>query len=295
MRNEVRGKQAVTEIPVLAEWIATLPPSQKKNAERLLGLIRGVELEEEEDRNQLFRSGMLAFERLRLREEAHILASGPQLTADILLPLLSDLSTMEGSLYREIVKVRLDVIKEFENLVDGNEKEKVLQKHLFENLWLLDTGWERAAGSERIEQKLKKEFREFSAKLTDKESKGRVDIRYKTNGGEHIIIELKRADRHLTVAELIEQGGLYRAALHKCLTAQGIQNPLISIVFVIGQPLSDDDSPQGPERNRDALAAFNARAIHYETLIKGAQSQYDEFLKAQAKVDKIDKILNALK
>jgi hypothetical protein len=237
---------------------------------------------------------MLAFERLRLQEEAHLLSQGPQLTAALLLPLLSDLSTMEGSLYREIVKVRLDVINKFENLVDANEKEKVLQKHLFSNLWLLDSGWERAAGSPRIEQKLKKEFKEFSTKLTDKESKGRVDIRYRTNGGEHIIVELKRAKRRLHVGELIEQGNKYGTALRKCLTSQGMDNPLISIVFVVGQPLYGDNDPGGRESSRKALGAYNARAMHYETLISGARAQYDEFLQQYAKVDRLDKILRAL-
>ena len=294
LRNEARGKQAIREIPALAEWLNTLPSAQQKIAERLLGLIRGVELEDNEDRKQLFRSGMLAFERLRLREEAHVLAETSERTASVLLPLLSDLATMEGSLYREIVKVRLDVIREFENIVDANEKEKVLQKHLFENLWLLDSGWERAAGSERIEQILKRDYRAFRPNLTDKESKGRVDIRYKTNGGEHIIIELKRADRRLHIADLISQGDKYRTALYKCLKAEGNKNPLISIVFVVGQPLHEYDTPGGEERSRVALNAYNARAVHYETLIAGARAQYDEFLSANAKVDKIDKILKAL-
>src|SRR5277367_891019 len=272
LRNEARGKQAISEIPALNEWLEGLPASQRKNAERLLGLIRGVELDDEEERKQLYRSGMLAFERLRLREEGHLLAQGPQLTAEILLPLLSDLSLLEGSLYREIVKVRLDVIKEFENLVDENEKEKVLQKHLFAHLWLLDPGWERAAGSARIEQILKKQYKEFDPKLTDAESKGRVDIRYRTNAGEHIIVELKRAKRRLHLAELVEQGTKYRSALLKCLAAQDIHNPHISVVFVVGQPIFEDEEPGGAQMVEKALGSFSGRVINYETLISGAQA-----------------------
>ena len=188
----------------------------------------------------------------------------------------------------------LDVIRQFENLVDGNEKEKILQKHLFENLWLLDSGWERAAGSERIEQILKKDYKVFKPDLTDKESKGRVDIRYKTNGGEHIIVELKRAGRRLHVAELIAQGGMYRSALTKCLKAQGVENPPISIVFVVGQPLYEYDDPDGEKTTREMLNALRARAVHYETLIANARAQYGEFLTANEKVDRIDKILRAL-
>lgn len=294
LRNEARGKQAISEIPALAEWLGGLPVSQRKNAERLLGLIRGVEIEDEDGRKQLFRSGMLAFERLRLREEGHLLSQGPQLTAALLLPLLSDLSMLEGSLYREIVKVRLDVIREFENLVDADEKEKVLQKHLFTHLWLLDPGWERAAGSERIEQILKKEYKVFGPSLSDRESKGRVDIRYRTNAGEHIIVELKRAKRRLRVDELWEQGNKYRTALLKCLTAQNIPNPHISIVFVVGTPLFEEDDPGGPEIIEKTLSAINGRVTHYEALISAAQTAYGDFLEGSAAADRIDKILQKL-
>jgi Histidine kinase-, DNA gyrase B-, and HSP90-like ATPase len=294
LRNEARGKQAIGEIPVLGEWLDDLPTSQRKNAERLLGLIRGIELEDEEERKQLYRSGMLAFERLRLREESHLLADSPQLTAAVLLPLLSDLASLEGSLYREIVRVRLDVIKEFENLVDANEKEKVLQKHLFANLWLLDPGWERAAGSERIEQILKKDYSEFDPQLSDVESKGRVDIRYRTNAGEHIIVELKRAKRRLHLSELMEQVPKYQNALRKCLVAQGEKSPHISVVVVVGEFLYEEDDYDGPTKIDNALKAYNCRVIHYETLISKAQAAYSDFLAGSAKADRIDKILKKL-
>ena len=114
------------------------------------------------------------------------------------------------------------------------EKEKVLQKHLFTHLWLLDPGWERAAGSERIEQTLKRQYTAFKPGLSDKESKGRVDIRYRTNAGEHIIVELKRAGRQLSVHELVEQGNKYRTGLWKCLESAGFPQPHIAIVFVVG-------------------------------------------------------------
>ncbi|TMC49644.1 MAG: ATP-binding protein [Chloroflexi bacterium] len=293
LRNEARGKQAIDEIPALADWLDTMPHSQRGNARRLLGLIRGIELDEKKDRIDLYRSGMLAFERLRLREEAHRLTEGPRLTAEQLLPLLSDLSTLEGSLYLEIVRVRLDVLREFEALVDANEKEKVLQRHLFDNLWLLDPGWERAAGSERLEQILKKEYKVFDPNLDDRESKGRVDIRYRTNAGQHIIVELKRAGRVMKVSELVEQGTLYATALKKCLKAEGHDHPQVSVVFVVGTPLAEERDNSAIDIDR-ALGSFNGRVVHYETLIRGARDAYDEYLKAKAKVDRIDAILRKL-
>ncbi|MCQ8181011.1 ATP-binding protein [Methylomonas sp. LW13] len=296
LRNEARGKEAVEETPILGEWIDNLPEGQRDAARRTLGVILGVELESEEDRKDLYRSGMLAFERLRLKDASHNLGNLPALTAESLLPLLADLSMLEGSMYRDIVRARLDVIVKFEDLVDVDAKEKVLQAHLFENLWLLDPGWERAAGSERIEQTLKRDYKDFAADLTDDESKGRLDIRYKTNAGEHIIVELKRAGRPMKLVELQEQGQKYRTALAKCLKAEGNENPLISIIFVLGSPVAEEEEsylPAGYVTN--TLQPLNARVMYYDQLIKSARDAYAEYLDRSKQVDRIDKFLSKLK
>lgn len=293
LRNEARGKEAIEETPVLGEWIDGLPEGQRDAARRTLGVILGVELESDDDRKDLYRSGMLAFERLRLKDASHTLGNLSALTAENLLPLLSDLSILEGSMYRDIVRARLDVISKFEDLVDVDEKEKVLQAHLFENLWLLDPGWERAAGSARIEQTLKREYKIFSPDLNEDESKGRLDIRYKTNAGEHIIVELKRAGRPMKLPELQEQGQKYRTALAKCLKTAGAENPLISIVFVLGKPVAEDEETGlPPDYVRDTLQPLNARIVYYEHLIKSAQDAYSEYLDRSKEIDRIDRFLS---
>lgn len=295
LRNEARGDEAIQETPILGEWVATLPEGQREAARRTLGVILGVELESEGDRKDLYRSGMLAFERLRLKSASHALTSLPTLTVENLLPLLSDLSALEGSMYRDIVRARLDVIAKFEYLIDENAKERVLQSHLFDNMWLLDPGWERAAGSERIEQRLKTEFKDFDPTLTDEESKGRIDIRYKTNAGEHIIVELKRSGRPMRLLDLQDQGQKYRTALAKCLAAEGAANPPISIVFVLGKPVAEAEETYLPaDYVPKSLQPLNARIVYYDQLIRAARQSYAEYLDRSKQVDKLDKLLSQL-
>jgi hypothetical protein len=295
LRVSERGKQATEEQPALAAWIASLPESHRPPAERLLGLIRGVELDDEEQRLQLYRSGLVAFERLKIRDQAHLLASGAALTVERLLPLLSDINDLEATLYLEIIRGRLEVLRKFTDLVDANARERVLQQHLFENLWLLDSGWERAAGSERLEQRLKTEFKDVFGELTDEESKGRVDIRYKTNAGQHIIVELKKADRRLKVSELVEQGSLYRAALQKCLASMGKHDQSIEVVFVLGQPVAEETNPGGLEMVSRTLSGISGRVVQYEELISNARAEYQEYLTQGEKVTSIDSIISQLR
>lgn len=295
LRNQARGEEATLEFPALQEWLDMLPSGQRDGASRMLGVIKGVELEREDDRLDLFRSGMLAFERLRLSEASHKLADMHHLTADRLLPLLVDLASLEGSLYRDIVKSRLSVISQFEGLVDGDEKEKVLQEHLFQNLWLLDPGWERAAGSERIEQSLKKDYGVFDPGLTDEQSKGRIDIRYKTNAGEHILVELKRYKRRMSLPDLQEQGQKYVAGLKKCLRASGHDAPAVSLVFVLGVPIVEEEDPDlGSSYVKHTLHTLNARVIYYDQLIAQAREAYKEYLEKSEEVGKLEKMLEKL-
>jgi len=295
-RNEARGKQAEEENPALKEWLSNLPPAQVQSARKLLGVVRGIQIDNEESRVDLYRASVTAFERLRLKEASHRLGELAALDAQHLLPLLADLASLESALYSDIVRSRLHVIRKFEELVDANEKEKVLQDHLFKDLWLLDPAWERASGSERIEQSLKTEFAEFSPELTDEQSKGRVDIRYKTNGGEHILVELKRAGREMTTPELLEQGQKYIGALKVILHKQGIQNPFIRLIFVLGTPVKEENTPGlGPEHVKTQLRGFQAEHVYYDELIRRARDQYSEYLQKQDETNKIDQILQALR
>ncbi|MCO1349983.1 ATP-binding protein (plasmid) [Burkholderia vietnamiensis] len=294
-RNDARAKDAVSDFPELEEWVKDLPEGQREPARQMLGMIRGVDVDTEEQRADLYKAGVLAFERLRLKESAHKLSESGVLTAAALLPLLSDLSMLEGSLYRDIVESRLDVIRKFEGLVDTNEKEKVLQEHLFQNLWLLDPGWDRAAGSQRIEQTLKQEYAEFADGLTDEQSKGRYDIKYRSNGGLHILVELKRADRKMHVYELSQQGQKYKSALHQCLVKAGEANPQIAIVFVLGQPThEDEDMTLGRNYVERMLEPLNARVVYYEELIQSANAGYAEFLEESEKADKVARVVSRL-
>jgi hypothetical protein len=292
-RNEARGKEVQAEHPALAEWIESLPALQQPAARSMLGTIEGIELDDESERISLYKAGVLAFERLKLRDASHRLGELPQLTAAKLLPLMSDLSSLEGSMYRDIVRERLAIINRFVGLVSSNEKEKVLAQCIFEQMWLLDAGWERATGSTRIEQALKKEYGEFADGLSDKESKGRVDIRYRTNAGQHIIVELKRAKRALSVTELSEQGNRYKVALTKCLKKMhgADYQPNVSIVFIVGTEVKEQGQA---EYVRKTLEAANARLVYYDQLIESAQAAYESYLEQSKKVDALEKLLTKL-
>lgn len=278
--------------PALSEWFDSLPEGFRKSAETLIAKLSALPVDQEEDRKLMYRHGILAFERMKLRGSAEELAAHVH-DIDKLLVILADRDSLEASLYRDIVKSRLDAIKDFQVIADDNAKESVLQKYLFDHLWLLDPAWERATASEVMETRLSTEG-VLTENMTEKEKLGRVDIAYRTMAGKHIIVELKRVKRKMKLLELQEQGQTYVDKLKKILLAQGDGTPNIEVVFVLGEPI--DEEKNNSERLKSSMAAISpgSRIVHYDSLIRGAQEAYHEFLNKSKQLDKLERIVDRI-
>ena len=206
--------------------------------------------------------------------------------------IFSELQDIEASLYYDIASQRVEIIRKISDCCDDNEKERVIQEHIFDNLWLLDASWDRATtGSSRLEQSVTKEFDQITDKLTNEEKKGRIDIRYKTSAGKHIIIELKRykATYKFDHFDLAKQVDKYITALKKCLENIGENNSYIEAICVVG-PDALKDIPKASE----VLKSVHARVLTYDQLIEHALNSYKEYLDQNKEVGRIRKLIEKL-
>lgn len=251
------------------------------------------------DRNDLFRAGILAFERVGLRQVIDDLESLGSLTAVDLLPVLASQETYEAALWVDILRSRIEAIAKFKEISSNDEKEKVLQAHLFRNLWMLDASWERATQSPRMEEDLREiEPGVFSLDDAGKARTGRIDIRYATTGGKHIIVELKRYSVNIDISKLMEQGTKYAVALRDLLDKSGqLAYPeLIEVVFVLGS------KPKAAGRGlmtedqyiKTQLSPINGRYVLYDELISNAKNQYSDYLDASEKAKGLEDLLESL-
>lgn len=291
-RKKHEVEKAKQENPALAQWLEGLPVGFRQSAETLVAKISALPIDKEEDQKLMYKHGIMAFERMKLRGSTEELAENIG-DVDKLLELLADRDALEATLYRDIVQSRLEAIKEFQKIVDDDAKERVLQKYLFDHLWLLDASWERATGSEIMESRLREEG-VIVDDLTKKEDLGRVDIAYRTTAGKHIIVELKRAGRQMRLIDLQEQGQTYVDKLTKILAAQNVTDPDIEVVFVIGKPVAEETS--NPDRVKASMHAVSpgSRIIHYDTLIRGAQESYSEYLEASKELDRLETLVDQI-
>lgn len=296
--SELRREQAVDKATksnnVLGEWYERLSPDERPIAQNIFHVIEKAEFDREEDKKSLYKYGILAFEKLKIKGNLKKLEGITDETAlQVLGSVFQNVQDVEESLYYDIVQQRLQVIEELKDHLDNNVKERVVQEYLFEHLWLLDPSWDTPIQvTGRKEERIQSAFKDIDASLTEEERSGRVDIRYQTIAGKHVIIELKRYkinykyDKY-DAARQIEK---YIEALRKCLKECGEDQPSIEAVLVVGPNSLSDDLPAVNEE----LKNKHARAVTYDDLISSAEEKYKEFLKASEKARRIERLIESL-
>lgn len=293
LRNK-RGTEEAMQIPAIKEWFDELGGDAKRKANSLFGKINQLTVESPDDKKRLFKYSVLAFEHLRFKQDLDALEKiNPENLAQI-GELFADLDDIEASLYHEIIHGRLETIDVLQRSVDDNQLENVIRDYIADKLWLLDPGWERATDSEFVESSLTKEFDDYDFKLTKEETAGRLDIKYATMTGLHVIIELKRPDRAVKLGELMDQGDKYERGLRKLLVQHNRANEPIEVVFLLGKPLPGWDVPERRHKDADTLHSRGMRALLYRELLDNSRKIYGEYLEKRKKAGRIQKLLTSI-
>jgi hypothetical protein len=293
LRHEKGADRLIKEISPLGDWYDKLGDDQRKVAKNLLGKIESFGLPDEYSRREVVKATILAFEKLALEHQLSLLDNIE--THDqfaVLQKVIGNVNELEMVHYYQIARGRVDIIRAFEKIVDDDEKEKIIQEYLFKYLWLLDPSWEMAKGSSRLEEQITTEFKKIENNLSEEERNGRVDIRYQTITGNHVIIELKRYSATVTVFTLSEQINRYKETLKKCLQAKYPNDKSdyhIECVCVLGKP-----PKEGIEQAKKTLASVDARFVTYDELIDRARQSYQDFLDASRKVSELNQLLSQI-
>lgn len=293
LRNEGAKDKAISEIPVLSEWYNSYKGDAQMSAKKLFATIENLHFDKDiEKKREIYKFGILAFERLRVADKLSELDFLPDYSLEHFGRIFSDIQDIEATLYYDIASQRVEIINKISECCDANDKERVIQNYLFDNLWLLDASWDRATrGSERLEQSVTKEFDAVSRTLTDEEKKGRIDIRYRTSAGKHIIIELKRykTTYKLDVFDLAKQVNKYVKALEKCLKSVGNSNPFVEAICIVGGDAFDDINEANSHLN-----SVKGRIMTYDELIDQALNSYRDYLEENKEVGRIRKLIEKL-
>ncbi len=290
------GAKMAEAVPAVSAWLNNLKGDTKKKAERWIGRLNTIRSSDESDKKELLKASILAFESYRRKEELDRLENIKDENLDQILEIFKNIDDLELSYYGQIVKLRIQVIRTLQDKLKKNDKELVLRDYIFDHLWLLDPGWERAKGSEHAETQVNQFLRSDSDSLKGKEKTGRIDIGYRTTGGKHVIVELKRASVAIPLDDLTKQIRKYRDGTKKILEKTSFKDWPIEIICLVGEPPPEwnDSSGTGPKGVRESLKAVDARIVFYNELLTNAQQAYADYLEEHIKVDKLWEVFGAI-
>lgn len=279
LRNESGENKAKELLPVIENWVSTLKGDDKKYAKKMFGKINQI-VADDEKKKEILKYSVLAFEKLKYSRHLSAIDTIDAENFEIFKDVFIGLDELEATLYYQIIKERIEVIKKFQNITNEDALEKVIQEHLFNHLWLLDPAWERVDGTEFMEKSVLNALEiEFNG-LSQEEKAGRLDLGYRKTAGKHVIIELKRAKRVVTTEEMVKQVRKYRNALTKILASSCGSDYAFEILFVVGKPIDNDGSAENRELVYKTLIPYNARVVYYNELIENAYMSYNEYIQA---------------
>ena len=289
-RKEVGLKDAVDRHPVLQAWLDSMLPDNRKQAEKLVSTIEGMPISDPEDKKELLKHGIMAFETLALKGNLAALSDAPVVDVRSLREILKAMEDLEIAHYYQVAKTRWTILQQFEKLVDRNEKEKFLQEKIYDNTWLMDASWERPTEDKRKEKRFTEKLKAKKLGLDKNKQLSRYDIKYLTVSGKDLIVELKRSERVLKMSEIIEQVRKYGEIMDVLAQDAGKSHtPNFEIIVLVGV------LPTGYGINDEhALLSYNARMMTYEELIERARASYGTYLENQKKIERIQKIVDSL-
>ena len=290
--KEQTGTQNALDIPAINAWYESLSNDGRIAARKVFGKISQVDLEPEQ-RKTLLKHGVLAFEHLRFQDKLSELANLSIDSLESVVQLFADLDHIEATWYHEITRGRLEIIEKLVVNIDNDVVEELIQRHLYDHLWLLDPSWDRATETPTLKKTVKAEFDSISDKLSEEEKRGRIDIRYKKTSGKHFIIELKRASKVVSDTDLMTQVEKYERALEKQLQAAD-EHGEIEVICLVGRKLKNWDTPEHKQKSVEALKAKNIRVVLYQSLIKDAELAYRAYIDKDVEREKIQNLLNAI-
>ena len=287
-------KTLMNRVPEVREWLEGLQGDTKKKAEMWIGRLNVIRSDKDTERRELLKASILAFESYRRKQQLDFLGKISDQNIEPILEIFSDIDDLELSYYGQIVKLRLGIITTLEERLDNNDKEIVIQNHIYNHLWLVDPSWERVKGTETMEKTLGNFLRQNTQNLTPEQRKARIDIGYRTASGRHVIIELKRSSVSTPVDDLARQIRKYRDGAKRLITQSNYADWPLDIICLVGSPPPEWNGESGRQDVQTTLASVDARLVFYDQLLDNARRGYSDYLERHKEIDKLWKIFQGI-
>jgi len=293
LRNE-KGSKAAREIDGIDMWYESLSPENREQARKLFGRINRMAIEDEKDRRELFKHGVLAFENLKYEENLERLDETEVGDSRELAHAISDFDDVGRTRYDQIATQRAKLVDQVRReAAEGTISERVWSR-LCERPWLLSPAWERSATDERLQQQFEQEFDQYVDDEPDGTEAPRSVPTYVRSAGRHVLVHLLPPDTTISTQDVVPRVEWGRTALEEVLDENQIVDPVESVVVVKSPPSDYADPEGGPELRRVLQEQYDTRIETYESLLTEAADAYESYLDGDRRRGQVTRLIEAI-
>lgn len=266
--NELRNSQGTEEARSFGPidmWFESLSPENRERAQRLFGKINQITVENEDERRELFKHGVLAFENLKYKENLDGLDELSSDTDADASRTFRGLDDVESTQLNQMATQRGKAIDAIQKRLDEYGWTDELSNIVRERPWLLNPAWTRTTQNNHVGEiaGLKLEETGDSSPLH----------------GQHKVIAVGQSSGIDLVAfqpvnidignELLERIQTYREALEQAVAESGSEWPPNHIVVIVPEDARGDFDDGLVER-------MDAVVYSYEELLEVSRLAYEQ-------------------
>lgn len=252
-------------------------------------------IEDENDRRELFKHGVLAFENLKYEENLQRLNETEVGDSRELAHAIADFDDVGRTRYDQIATQRAKLVDQLRReAVEGTISERIWSR-LCERPWLLAPAWERSATDEQIQEEFERKFDQYADdEKPDGTEAPRSGPTYVRSAGRHVLVHLLPPDSKVSTQDVVPRVERGRTALEEVLDEDRTMDPVENVV-VVGSPPSDyADSEDGHELRRVLQEQYDTRIETYESLLTEAANAYESYLNGDRRRGQVSRLIEAI-
>ena len=294
LRNE-KGSKAAREIDAIDMWYESLSPENREQARKLFGRINRMAIEDEKDRRELFKHGVLAFENLKYEENLQRLDETEVGDSRELAHTISDFDDVGRTRYDQIATQRAKLADQLRReAVEGTISERIWSR-LRERPWLLSPAWERSTTDERLQQEFEQKFDQYADDEKPDGTEVPISVpKYVMSAGRHVLVHLLPPDSKVSTQDMVPRVERGRTALEEVLDEDRTMDPVESVVVVGSPPSEYADSGEGNELRRVLQEQYNTRIKTYEWLLTEAADAYKSYMNGDRRRGQVSRLIKTI-
>lgn len=284
--NELRNSQGAEEARSFGPidmWFESLSPENRERAQRLFGKINQITVEDEDERRELFKHGVLAFESLKYKENLDRLdeLSNTDGRTDV-SRTFDGMDDVESTQLNQMATQRSKAIEAIQTRLDDDGWSEELCAIMRKRPWLLNPAWTRTAQNTVVGSVARLKLGDDEESSTDWQD-DLIAVNQSTGVD---LVAFQQVERGIK-NDLLERIQTYKDVLRRAVAEDSTKQRPGDVIVVVPETARDDFD--------EGLAERMDTTVHsYEELLEEAKLAYDGQREVESDAGRVTKLVQEI-